>query len=68
MLVLVHPHHGVQLFLESISIGGKTDNRKNILAGDTRSTSGYNINSRMVPKVFKIGGDDETGEGCPAFP
>jgi 20S proteasome subunit beta 6 len=34
-----------------------------ILAGDTRSTSGYNINSRMVPKVFKIGGDDETGEG-----
>jgi hypothetical protein len=24
-----------------------------ILAGDTRSTSGYNINSRMVPKVFK---------------
>ncbi|KAJ6137653.1 hypothetical protein N7471_004139 [Penicillium samsonianum] len=35
-----------------------------ILAGDTRSTSGYNINSRMVPKVFKIGGDDETGEGA----
>ncbi|CAI7638770.1 unnamed protein product [Penicillium pancosmium] len=35
-----------------------------ILAGDTRSTSGYNINSRMVPKVFKIGGDEETGEGA----
>lgn len=35
-----------------------------ILAGDTRSTSGYNINSRMVPKVFKIGGDDQTGEGA----
>ncbi|KAJ5224143.1 hypothetical protein N7468_008685 [Penicillium chermesinum] len=35
-----------------------------ILAGDTRSTSGYNINSRMAPKVFKIGGDDETGEGA----
>lgn len=27
-----------------------------ILAGDTRSTSGYNINSRYVPKLFKIGG------------
>lgn len=26
-----------------------------ILAGDTRSTSGYNINSRYVPKLFKIG-------------
>lgn len=25
------------------------------MAGDTRSTSGYNINSRMVPKLFKIG-------------
>lgn len=35
-----------------------------ILAGDTRSTSGYNINSRYVPKVFRIGGDDETGEGA----
>jgi 20S proteasome subunit beta 6 len=29
-----------------------------ILAGDTRSTSGYNINSRFVPKVFRIGADD----------
>lgn len=35
-----------------------------ILAGDTRSTSGYNINSRYAPKLFKIGGDDETGEGA----
>ena len=35
-----------------------------ILAGDTRSTSGYSINSRYAPKVFKIGGDDETGEGA----
>lgn len=26
-----------------------------ILAGDTRSTAGYNINSRYVPKVFDIG-------------
>ncbi|KAI4157830.1 MAG: hypothetical protein LQ342_007974 [Letrouitia transgressa] len=35
-----------------------------VLAGDTRSTSGYNINSRYAPRVFKIGGDDETGEGA----
>ncbi|KAK2768819.1 Proteasome subunit beta type-1 [Arachnomyces sp. PD_36] len=35
-----------------------------ILAGDTRSVSGYNINTRMAPKVYKIGGDDETGEGA----
>lgn len=35
-----------------------------IIAGDTRSVSGYNINSRQVPKVFKIGGDDESGEGA----
>ncbi|KAK2741460.1 Proteasome subunit beta type-6 [Myotisia sp. PD_48] len=34
-----------------------------ILAGDTRSTSGYNINTRYAPKVFKIGADDQTGEG-----
>lgn len=26
------------------------------MAGDTRHTSGYSINSRMAPKVFKIGG------------
>jgi 20S proteasome alpha/beta subunit len=24
-----------------------------ILAGDTRSTSGYNINTRYAPKLFK---------------
>ncbi|KAL8767451.1 MAG: hypothetical protein Q9209_006037 [Squamulea sp. 1 TL-2023] len=35
-----------------------------ILAGDTRSTSGYNINTRYAPKVFRIGGDEETGEGA----
>ncbi|KAA6415369.1 MAG: proteasome component [Lasallia pustulata] len=35
-----------------------------ILAGDTRSTSGYNINTRYAPKVFRIGGDDETGAGA----
>ncbi|SLM38362.1 20s proteasome subunit beta 6, partial [Lasallia pustulata] len=29
-----------------------------VLAGDTRSTSGYSINSRMVPKLFRIGADD----------
>ncbi|KAJ9606232.1 Proteasome subunit beta type-6 [Cladophialophora chaetospira] len=28
-----------------------------ILAGDTRSTSGYSINSRYVPKLFRIGED-----------
>ena len=27
-----------------------------IMAGDTRSTSGYSINTRYAPKVFKIGG------------
>ncbi|MCJ1247437.1 Proteasome subunit beta type-6 [Trapelia coarctata] len=43
---------------------GITGNDFAILAGDTRSTSGYSINSRYTPKVFKIGGDDETGEGA----
>jgi len=28
-----------------------------IIAGDTRSTSGYNINTRYEPKLFKIGGE-----------
>lgn len=28
------------------------------MAGDTRSTSGYNINSRYVPKLFRIGDDE----------
>lgn len=31
-----------------------------IVAGDTRSTSGYNINTRYSPKVFKIGGTTES--------
>lgn len=35
-----------------------------LLAGDTRSTSGYNINTRFAPKIFKIGADDETGKGA----
>jgi len=30
-----------------------------ILAGDTRSTAGYSINSRFVPKIFRIGADDD---------
>ncbi|KAI9823231.1 MAG: Proteasome subunit beta type-6 [Phylliscum demangeonii] len=29
-----------------------------ILAGDTRSTAGYTINTRYAPKVFRIGGSD----------
>lgn len=43
---------------------GITGNDFTILAGDTRSTSGYSINSRYAPKVFKIGGDDDTGAGA----
>ncbi|PLB36316.1 proteasome core particle subunit beta 6 [Aspergillus candidus] len=35
-----------------------------ILAGDTRSVAGYNINSRYSPKVFKIGGEDDTGDNA----
>ena len=27
-----------------------------IVAGDTRSTSGYNINTRYAPKVFRVCG------------
>ncbi|KAF2168963.1 hypothetical protein M409DRAFT_20976 [Zasmidium cellare ATCC 36951] len=34
-----------------------------ILAGDTRSTSGYNINTRYAPKLFKIGGDGPNNTG-----
>ncbi|PPJ59063.1 hypothetical protein CBER1_01711 [Cercospora berteroae] len=34
-----------------------------ILAGDTRSTSGYNINTRYEPKLFKIGGNGPENEG-----
>ena len=43
---------------------GITGNDFAILAGDTRSTSGYSINTRYAPKVYKIGGDDETGDGA----
>lgn len=32
------------------------------MAGDTRSTSGYNINSRYTPKVFRIGGTTSSQE------
>lgn len=31
-----------------------------ILAGDTRSTSGYNINTRYEPKVFRIGDESSS--------
>lgn len=34
------------------------------MAGDTRSTSGYSINSRMVPKLFLIGGDGPSHKGA----
>jgi len=35
-----------------------------ILAGDTRSTSGYNINTRYAPKLFKIGGEGPENVGA----
>lgn len=35
-----------------------------ILAGDTRSTSGYNINTRYAPKLFRIGGEGPNNEGA----
>jgi len=35
-----------------------------IMAGDTRSTSGYSINSRHVPKLFLIGGDGPEHKGA----
>ena len=35
-----------------------------IVAGDTRSTSGYSINTRFAPKVYRIGGEDESGAGA----
>ena len=34
------------------------------MAGDTRSTSGYNINSRYTPKLFLIGGEGPTNKGA----
>lgn len=35
-----------------------------IMAGDTRSTSGYSINSRLVPKLFLIGGEGPHNKGA----
>jgi len=35
-----------------------------IMAGDTRSTSGFSINSRYVPKLFRIGGEGADGKGA----
>ena len=34
-----------------------------IIAGDTRSTSGYNINTRYAPKLFRIGGEGPENVG-----
>lgn len=52
-------HHGFNPYTDN---GGSTlaiaGDSFAILAGDTRSTSGYNINTRYSPKVFKIGGTD----------
>ena len=33
-----------------------------VMAGDTRSTPGYSINTRYAPKVFKIGGSTSSQE------
>lgn len=35
-----------------------------LLAGDTRSTSGYNINTRYAPKIFLIGGEGPSHIGA----
>lgn len=35
-----------------------------IMAGDTRSTNGYSINSRYTPKLFFIGGDGPENKGA----
>ena len=34
------------------------------MAGDTRHTSGYNINTRYAPKLFRIGGEGPEKEGA----
>jgi 20S proteasome subunit beta 6 len=34
------------------------------MAGDTRSTSGYSINTRYAPKLFLIGGDGPSNTGA----
>lgn len=40
------------------SILGISSGNLAVLAGDTRSTDGYSINTRYDPKVFRIGSDD----------
>ncbi len=61
-----HPtsHHPLTSFLHRYADnGGSTlgisGSDFTILAGDTRSTSGYNINTRYAPKVFRIGTDTD---------
>lgn len=40
------------------SILGISSGNLAVLAGDTRSTNGYSINTRYGPKIFRIGSDD----------
>ncbi|KAK5061060.1 hypothetical protein LTR84_007601 [Exophiala bonariae] len=55
-----HRQHGFYPYTDNGgSTLGITGKDFAILAGDTRSTSGYSINSRFVPKLFKIGDDGE---------
>ncbi|EEH37945.1 proteasome component C5 [Paracoccidioides lutzii Pb01] len=58
-------HHGFNPYTDN---GGSTlgiaGEDYAILAGDTRSVTGYSINTRYSPKLFKIGEDDEGGEGA----
>ncbi|PGH34425.1 20S proteasome subunit beta 6 [[Emmonsia] crescens] len=58
-------HHGFYPYTDN---GGSTlgiaGNDYAILAGDTRSVSGYNINTRYAPKLYKVGEDNEGGEGA----
>src|ERR1700760_5143380 len=35
-----------------------------IMAGDTRHTQGYSINTRFAPKLFKIGGEGPENKGA----
>ncbi|EMC91486.1 hypothetical protein BAUCODRAFT_117991 [Baudoinia panamericana UAMH 10762] len=44
----------------TLGISGKTFT---VIAGDTRSTSGYNINTRYAPKLYPIGGQGPTHKG-----
>jgi len=56
-----HKEHGFYPYTDNggstLAISGKDFT---IVAGDTRSTSGYNINTRYAPKVFKIGGTNSS--------